>query len=123
MDISWKQMLLGLCAMGMIAAVIRPSAFDDNQPVTPALTPAVIVEKHVNANQPDGYISQVDCARIDKGMRVADLVYKYGWPASDYAYDNFDEAFFYPVHNAGDDRCIIDVDDNKVVSAIYRDEE
>jgi hypothetical protein len=30
MDISWKQVMLGVVAIGMTAAVIRPSAFEEH---------------------------------------------------------------------------------------------
>jgi hypothetical protein len=128
-DISWKQALLGVTAMAMTAAVIRPSAFEQpvtvtSAVVTPAPTPQakVVVEKHTLPVQPDGYMSEKDCARIPNGMQVADLVYKYGWPASDYAISRFADRFFYPIHDADEDRCVIEYDNNKVVSTLYRDE-
>lgn len=123
MDISWKQAGLGLAAMLLAAAVIRPSAFEE--PVTPAATPApakTVVIKQAAATQPDGYMTEEQCARVPNGMQVADLVYKYGWPAGDYSVSAFAERLFYPVHNAGDDKCVIRYDDNKVVSTLYRDE-
>jgi hypothetical protein len=128
MDISWKQAFLGVMAMGMIAAVIRPSAFDQpvtvtSAVVTPAPTPEkVIVVKQAAASQPDGYITEEQCARIPNGMQIADVVWKYGWPAGDYSVSAFAERLFYPVHDAGDDKCVVEYDDNKVVSTLYRDE-
>jgi hypothetical protein len=126
MDISWKQAGLGLCAMVMLAAVIRPSAFDDHPaarplPAKPAAS-KVIVEKHTMPVKPDGYMSEKDCAGVPNGMLVADLVYKYGWPAGDYSVSAFAERLFYPVHSAGDDKCVVEYDHNKVVSTLYRDE-
>jgi phage-related protein len=123
-DISWKQVILGVMAMGMVAAVIQPSAFDEH-PTTAAPAPAqaqtkVIVEKHTMPQQPDGYISEQQCARIPVGMQVADLMWKFGWPSSDYAYSAFADRFFYPVHDRRDDKCVIEFDDNKVTSVLYR---
>jgi hypothetical protein len=127
MDISWKQVLMGITAMAMTAAVLRPSAFEEH-PVA-AATPApaqqakVIVEKHTLPQQPDGYISQQQCARIPVGMQVADLMWKYGWPASDYARSAFADRFFYPVHDRRDEKCVVEFDDNKVTSVLYRADE
>lgn len=123
MDISWKQALLSVVAMTMAAAVIRPSAFDEKTPTpAPAQRDKVVVVKQAAATQPDGYMSEEQCARVPNGMAVADLVFKYGWPAGDYSVSTFAERFFYPVHDAGDDKCVIEYDDNKVVSTLYRDE-
>jgi hypothetical protein len=116
--VNWKTVVLAICGMGMMVAIIHPSTV--KTPVPPP--ERVVVVKHADAKQPDGYMSEEDCARIDAGMAVSNLVWKFGWPASDYAYSNYDQRFFYPVHDRGDDRCVIAVDDNKVVSALYRDE-
>jgi hypothetical protein len=127
MDISWKQVLMGITAMAMTAAVLRPSAFEEH-PVaaqTPASTPQakVVVVKQAAATQPDGYISEEQCARIPVGMQVADLMWKFGWPASDYAYSAFADRFFYPVHDRRDEKCVVEFDDNKVTSVLYRADE
>jgi hypothetical protein len=124
MDISWKQALIGICTIASIAAVIRPSAFADHpapaEPAPKAAPAKIVVEKHTIPTQPDGYMSEEQCARVPTGMQVADLVWKYGWPAGDYSFSNFSEVFFYPVHDRRDDKCVIDFDDNKVVSTLYR---
>jgi hypothetical protein len=123
MDISWKQVLLGVVAIGMTAAVIRPSAFEEHPVAAQTSPPAqtrVIVEKHTMPQQPDGYISEKQCARIPVGMQVADLMWKFGWPSSDYAYSAFADRFFYPVHDRRDEKCVIEFDDNKVTSVLYR---
>jgi hypothetical protein len=112
-------MILAIFGMGTVFAIIHPSAIETPAPPPPE---RVVVVKQADVKQPDGYMSEEDCARIDTGMAVSNLVWKFGWPASDYAYSNFDQRFFYPVHDRGDDRCVVAVDDNKVVSALYRDE-
>jgi len=120
-DISWKQVALGMCAMAMVAAVIRPSAFDDHTTVAapPPKAAKVVVEKHVMPVQPDGFLTQKDCATIPVGMQVADLVWKYGWPSGDHAFNNFGEQFYYPIHDQRDDKCLVEFDDNKVTSTLY----
>lgn len=128
MQINWPQALLCSTACVMAAIVIRPSAFETTTAATPKPTPApaakVVVEKHTMPTQPDGYMSEEQCARVTDGMQVADLVFKYGWPASDYSVSTFGspQQLYFPVHNAGDDKCIVSFDDNKVVSTLYRDE-
>lgn len=124
MDISWKQAMLAVVAMCMVVAVVRPSAFDEPVTATTAATPApaakVVVEKHTMPIQPDGFMTKKDCASIPNGMQVADLVFKYGWPSGDNAFNNFGEQFYYPIHKRRDDVCLIDFDDNKVTSTLYQ---
>ena len=110
MDISWKQALCGMFAIGMAAAVIRPSAFEEQSNTAPTPTPAakapakVVVVKQAAATQPDGDMTEEQCARVPNGMVVADLVWKFGWPAGDYSVSAFAERLFYPVDDAGDDK-------------------
>jgi hypothetical protein len=121
MDISWKQALLGVTAMAMIATVLRPSAFEEHPVPQPTPAPAkIVVEKHTMPQQPDGYMTEEQCARVPNGMQVADLVWKYGWPAGDYSVSAFASRLFYPVHDRRDEKCVIEYDDNKVVSTLYR---
>ncbi len=116
---SWKAVILALFGMGMVIAVAHPSSIETPEPA-PAKLRTIYVDRPTP--QPDGYMSEEQCATVQTGMPVADLVWKYGWPASDYGISAFSDRLFYPVHDAGDDRCVIRYDDNKVVSTLYRDE-
>lgn len=89
-DISWKQAMVGVMAMGMVAVVIRPSAFDEPAPTpVPQVKPVVKTEvidrveiRHLPAGKmPDGYVSRNECFEILKAMKVNELVYRFGWPA------------------------------------------
>lgn len=127
MDISWKQMLMGMTTIAMTAAVLRPSAFQESMNMAPTPTPAaatapekVVVVKQAAATQPDGYMTQEQCARVPDGMQVADLIYKYGWPDGDHAFNNFGEQFYYPIHDRRD-ICLVEFDDNKVTSTLYQE--
>jgi hypothetical protein len=91
MDISWKQAMLGVCAMAMTAAVIRPSAFETPPPVpTPVPTQApakvkvverVVVKRVSTDKPPDGYMSKDECFEIPEDMKINEVMYRYGWPA------------------------------------------
>jgi hypothetical protein len=110
-----------ICTTALVVGITSPDeTTSQSKPVEKTKT--IVVQKTAKAVQPDGYMSEVDCAKLATGTAVSDLVWKFGWPASDYAYSGFSETFFYPIHDRGDDRCVVDVDDNKVVSTLYRDE-
>ena len=115
---NWKTVIIAIFGMGAVIAIIHPSSLETPEPA-PAPAAKTVVIKQTAAQQPDGYISEEQCARIATGMPVADLVWKFGWPANDYPYGY--ERFFYPVHDRGEDRCVVETDDNKVVSALYQD--
>lgn len=119
---NWKTVILAVFGMGMMVAIVHPSSLETPAPVEAKAKTTVVVEKHTLPQQPDGYISEKQCATIPNGMQVADLVWKYGWPAGDYSVSAFAERLFYPVHDRRDDKCVIEYDDNKVVSTLYRDE-
>lgn len=122
MDISWKQTLLGVVAIGMTAAVIRPSAFEDH-PVPP---PAPKV-KEVATNplkhpaRPDGYMTEWQCERMQNGMPVADLVWKYGWPRGRYSFSDFDARFHYPIRHQMNQECVIKFENNEVIDIDFND--
>lgn len=121
---NWKTVIIAICGISALVAIVHPSSFENPQPVaTPA--PAVKVKQTVvqqPAVKPDGYMSEADCAKLQPGLAVSDLMFKYGWPEGDYSFSNFAERFFYPVHDRGEDKCVVEFDNNKVVSSLYRDE-
>ena len=125
-DISWKQAMLGVTAMVMLTGILRPSMFDEpvkvtSSVVTPAPTPEkVVVVKEAAANQPDGYMTIEQCARVPNGMQVADLIYKFGWPGGDHGFNRFGNQFYFPVHDR-EDVCLVEFDDNKVTATIYQE--
>jgi hypothetical protein len=91
MDISWKQTILALFAMSMVIAIVRPSAFDEPVPPPPkvkVVTRTKVVERKVEVvkylpagKPPDGYMSRSECFEIPEDMPIAEVMYRFGWPA------------------------------------------
>ena len=91
-NVSWKQVLFGMFVVGMIALVVRPSAFDTPppkpKPIIKVVTKAKIVEKvrtvHLpDGKPPDGYMSRNDCYHIPEAMKINEVMYRFGWPAGE----------------------------------------
>jgi hypothetical protein len=128
-DISWKQALLGMMVIAMIAAMLRPNAFKDKPVAIDAMTgvtptPKVVTKvvtkvERVPVNKPDGYMSRAECY-ASKGVSLQDLMWRYGWPSGDNG-DGYAGDIDYPIREDRNARCHVEVMYGHVNEIVYHD--
>lgn len=115
------RIIIPVAIAGFIAAAVTPQ--EPSIQKTTIVTKVVEkrVEVKVPVKRPDGYMGVDQCGRLGIGTPLSDVVWLYGWPATDNGTNSYTGVLQYPIREDHSNTCRVDMSFGKVNTIKYED--